>query len=88
MTFFTYTLSSGSLAINKADGASFLSVQTDASSGQCTVLGSMPFKGLSPNAVSLSNGEGVNFSSPTPSSPLDGITVTWVAGSVDIIVGV
>jgi hypothetical protein len=30
----------------------------------------------------------LTISSPTPSSPLNGITVTWVSGTIDIIIGV
>jgi hypothetical protein len=87
MTFFTYTLTSGSLVLNANDYAFFVSIQTDAVSGSCTILGGSPFKGLSSNAVSLSVGQGVNFSSTSPSSPLSGITITWVAGTIDIIIG-
>ena len=87
MKFWTYTLSSGSLTINAADGAMFLSLQTDSTSGQCTVLGGIPFKTLSPQAVSITAGQGINLAAINPSSPLDGITITWVAGNIDIVVG-
>jgi hypothetical protein len=87
MTFFTYTLTSGSLVLNAEDYAFFVSIQTDSTAGSCTILGGSPFKGIQPNAVPLSLGEGVNFSSSSPSSPLSGITITWVAGTIDIVVG-
>jgi len=87
MTFWTYTLTSGSLSIVAADGASFISIATDSTAGECTVLGGTTFKGLASTPVSLSTGEGVNFASPNPQFSLDGITITWVAGSVDIVVG-
>jgi len=87
MEFWTYTLSSGSLQINRVDGAQFVSVQTDSTAGQATVLGGISFKDLPANAVTLTAGQGVNFSASSPASPLNGITITWVGGSVDIIVG-
>jgi len=87
MKFWTYTLSSGSLTINAVDGAMFLSLQTDSTSGQCTVQGNIPFKGLNTQAVSITAGQGLNLAALSPSSPLDGITITWVAGNIDIVVG-
>lgn len=87
MKFWTYTLSSGSLTINSIDGALFLSLQTDSTSGQCTVLGGIPFKTLNPQAVSITAGQGINLAAASPASPLDGITITWVAGNIDIVVG-
>lgn len=87
MRFWTYSLTSGSLVIGASDGASFVSVQCDSSSGSCSVLGNIPFKGVSANAVTLTAGQGVNFSASSPQSPLDGITITWIAGTIDVIVG-
>ena len=88
MRFFTKTLTSGSIAISITDGAMFVSVQCDSTSGSATVLGNLPFKGVSPDAVTLSAGQGVNISALSPASPLDGITITWVAGTVDVLIGV
>jgi len=87
MRFWTYTLSSGSLSIGFNDGAMFLSLQTDSTSGQCTVQGNIPFKGLNTQAISITAGQGLNLAALSPVSPLDGITITWVAGNIDIVVG-
>lgn len=87
MTFYTTTLSSGSLEILTADGAQMISIEPNSSSS-CTVLGSLPFKGLSPNAITLDANQVLTISAQSPSSPLNGITVTWVSGTIDIIVGV
>lgn len=87
MRFFTYTLTSGTIQIDGIDGAMFVSVQCDASTGSCSVAGNIPFKNLSPNAVTLSAGQGVNISALSPASPLDGLTITWLAGSVDVLIG-
>jgi hypothetical protein len=35
----------------------------------------------------LTAGQGVNIQSSTPFSPLDGITITWIAGSIDVLIG-
>lgn len=88
MRFFTKTLTSGSLSIDFNDGAMFVSVQCDSSTGSATILGNLPFKGQSPNAVTLTAGQGVNISALSPASPLDGLTITWVAGTVDVLIGV
>jgi len=87
MTFWTYTLSSGQLTLDSTDGASFISIQTAPADGVCTVLGGISFKGLPSNAVTLSLGQGVNFSASSPSSPLNGIVITWVAGTTDLLIG-
>ena len=87
MRFFTTTLTSGSLTIGSVDGAMFVSIQNDSTTGSCTVAGNIPFKGVNPSAVTLTAGQGVNISALSPASPLDGITITWVAGNVDVLVG-
>jgi hypothetical protein len=87
MRFWTYTLTTGSLTINALDGAMFVSVQCDLVSGSCSVIGSIPFKGVSPNAVTLNAGQGINVSALSPASTLDGLTITHIAGNIDIIVG-
>jgi hypothetical protein len=87
MRFFTTTLTSGSLAISSVDGAMFVSVVTDSTSGSATVSGNFPFKGLTSTAVPLGAGQGINISALSPASPLDGITITWTGGTVDILVG-
>ena len=87
MRVFTYTLSSSStININQTDGVMFLSVQCS-TTGSCTVLGNLPFKNLTPATVTLSAGQGINLSALTPVSTLDGITITWLSGSVDILIG-
>jgi len=88
MRVFTYTLTSaGSIEINQLDGVMFLSVQSGASTGSCTVLGNLPFKNLTPSTVTLSAGQGINISALSPASPLDGITITYGSGQVDVLIG-
>ena len=87
MRFFTYTLTSGTITLGTNDSAMFLSVQTDSTSGGATVSGNFPFKQYTSAPVSLGAGQGINLSAMTPNSPLDGITITWVSGSVDILIG-
>jgi hypothetical protein len=85
MRFFTYTLTTGTLYIQNTDGASFLSVSCGASDS-CTLAGNLSFKGLSSNAVTIGNNQGISLSSPATDT-LDGITITHASGNVDILIG-
>lgn len=84
MQIYTTTLTTGSLVLNRVDGGQVLSILAK---GQCLITGNLPFKGVSPTPIPLSTGDVFNYSASNPSSPLDGITITWVSGSIDIIVG-
>ena len=86
MRFWTYTLNAGSININATDGAMFLSILSSTLGG-CTVLGNIPFKGVPPAPVSVATGNGMNLSALSPQSPIDGITITWVSGSIDVLIG-
>lgn len=79
---YTSQLTSGSITINRTDGITQLSVQANASSS-CTILGSDSFQGNPSTPIELFNGESWTWTVPT-SSPIDGITITWVNGSIDI----
>jgi hypothetical protein len=86
MKFFTTSLTSGTFVVAAAQGASLLSIQPqDASS--CTILGGIPFNGLQPSAIAVSNNNALTLTSASAFSPLDGITITWTAGTIDIIIG-
>ena len=86
MKFFTTSLTSGTFVIAASQGASLLSIQPQDSSS-CTVLGGIPFNGLQPSAISVSNNNALTLTSGNPTFPLDGITIAWTAGTIDIIVG-
>jgi hypothetical protein len=86
MQIYTTTLSSGSLVLNRVDGAQSISIQAR-SNGQCLFTGNLPFKGEQPTPVALSAGNVFNYAAASPSSPLDGITITNVSGDIDIVVG-
>ena len=79
-------LSSGSLVLNREDGAQVVSIQSRAN-GQCLFTGNLPFKGVLPTPVALSAGDVFNYAASSPASPLDGITITNVSGDVDIVIG-
>jgi len=88
MRFFTYTMTSGSMVINYPLGVQYISIQADqATNGSFSVLGNIPFNGLQPNSVVLPTNSGVNFRAETPNAPIDGLTITWISGNVDIIIG-
>lgn len=85
MRLFTYELSSGSLSIASSDGVTQISVQANPSSSG-TIEGNFPFKGLSSNAITLEGGESFTIQTPT-NSPLDGVTITHLSGTIDILIG-
>lgn len=85
MRLFTYTLSSGSINILSTDGVTQISLQANSSSS-ATISGNIPFKNLSPNAITLSDGQTLTITTPT-NSPLDGVTIAWVSGTIDILIG-
>jgi hypothetical protein len=86
MKFFTTSLTSGTFVVSAAQGASLISIQPqDASS--CTILGGIPFNGINPTAITLSNNNAITLSSASAFSPLDGITITWTVGTIDILIG-
>lgn len=88
MRFFTRTLSAGqNIQIDITDGAMFISIQNESTTGSSTVLGNIPFKGVNPSAVSLSAGQGVNISALSPQSPLDGLLISCTAGTTDVLIG-
>jgi len=86
MQIYTTTLTGGSLVLNREDGAQVISIQAK-TAGEALFTGSLPFKGASPTPITLSAGQIFNYAAASPSSPLDGITITWVSGNVDIVVG-
>jgi hypothetical protein len=85
MRLFTYTLSSGSLSINTADGVTQISVESNASS-ECTIEGNFPFKGLTSGPITLEAGQSITVMAQ-PNSPLDGVVITHVSGTIDILIG-
>ena len=87
MQIYTTTLSSGTLVLNRQDGATIISIQAAVNSS-CLFTGNLPFQGNPPTSITLTAGQIFNFAASSPQSPLDGITVTWVSGNVDFVVGV
>ena len=86
MTFFTKTLTEGTFIVTAAEGASMISVQPQTSS-TCTFIGSGTYNGETSSSITISNNNSLTISSSSPTSPLNGITITHVAGNIDIIVG-
>lgn len=84
MRYWTQTLSAGSITINATDGVTALTIQANSSSS-CQILGNLTFKGLSSNNVILENGESWTSTSAA-NSPIDGLTITWVSGTIDLLI--
>lgn len=85
MRLFSKTLSSGSLTISASDGVTMITVQS-ASGGAATITGNVGFQALSPTPITIAGGQSFTITTPTY-SPLDGVTIAWVSGSADIIIG-
>lgn len=86
MQIYTTTLTSGVLTLQRTDGAQVISLQCK-TGGEALFTGNLPFQGVTPTPITLTAGQVFNYSASSPSSPLDGITITWVAGDIDIVVG-
>ena len=86
MRLFTNVLSSGTLKIEASDGVTAFTIQANSSSA-CTIEGNIPFKGVNSTPVTLESGESFTQTSPT-NSPLDGITITWISGTIDILISI
>jgi hypothetical protein len=87
-TFTTVMSSSQTIAINKEDGVMALSVQAAPGGGTFNFLGNYTFKGIPPTALSLTNGQGVTLFAASTASPLGGITIQWVSGTVEVVISV
>jgi hypothetical protein len=86
MNFFTSTLTSGSVTIATTNGVSQLTVAPRTGSS-CEILGNMTFQGNQSTAIPIAEGETFVISASSPSSPIDGFTITWVSGGIDIMMG-
>lgn len=86
MRLFTYVLTSGSIDIDATDGVTAFTIQANTGSS-CTIGGNISFKGISSSNVLLENGETFTQTT-TPNSPLDGIRITWVSGTIDILISI
>ena len=73
--------------IGKSDGVLSLSVQSAPAGGVCNFLGNFPFQGIPGETLVLSNGEGVNLIANSAANPLTDITITWVSGVVNVVIG-
>jgi len=93
MNIFTAQITSGSSAslktinLSPEDGVVSISVQAS-TVGVVNVLGAYQFQGLTPSNLVLSNGQGVTLTSNFTNSPLSGITVQWVSGTVELVISV
>ena len=84
MTVYTTTLTSGAIVINPEDGVLQISVQADETSGSFSVLGTGTFQSNSSSEVVLGAGQGWEATASSPQSPIEGITITWLSGNVNI----
>lgn len=85
MRVHTREMSSGTINISYTDEVLQLSIQANSDSS-CTVLGNFTFQGVASTAVTLSNGEGITLTAASANSPLDGLTISWLSGTVDVVI--
>ena len=76
----------GTFTLTAAQGAMFLSVQA-ADSSSFTFLGDLNFDATFPPPSAITLTTGVSVAAKSTQAPLSGVTVTWVSGTVNIIVG-
>jgi hypothetical protein len=75
-----------SISIDDNDGVMALSVQAEATGGSFDFIGSRPFKTFVPSTLTLTAGEGVNLTATNPQVPISGVTITWVSGTVNVLI--
>lgn len=87
MQYYTTTLTApASITLNPSDGVLQASIAPNDSSG-ATVIGNLPFQGNSSTAIPISAGETLTLSAMSLPSPIGNVTISAVAGTVDIILG-
>ncbi len=88
MNVFTKTLNNTeTISINSSDGVMQLSIQAAPTGGAFTITGGIPFQNNQPSTITLTDGQSITLNSYNPTTPITGVTITWVSGSVDFMVG-
>ena len=88
MNIHTRTLIAGeTLTINKSLGVYSLSYLVNSSSSG-TILGDLDIGGVSSTPVIQSANQGATFTASSVISPIDGIVISCVSGTIDIILSV
>lgn len=87
MKFYTKALTSGTFTISAAQNVLSLSIKTS-SSGSCSFAGDGTFNEQASETQTFGANDGITLGTDNPMSPLDGITITWISGTVNIIIGV
>lgn len=75
------------ITINEEDGVQSISVMADPTGGQFSILGNIPFKGIVPQQITLSDSTGVTLVANNPQNVVSGLTITWVSGIVQVVIG-
>lgn len=88
MQIHTRTLNAGdTLTITKSLGVYSLSyLVNDSSSG--TIIGNLSINGVASTSVVQSANQGATFTATSPVSPLEGITLNCVSGTMDVVLSV
>jgi len=74
------------ITIGASDNVIGLSVQASTGGGSFSFLGSFSFQGVAGEPITLTDGEGINLVASSPASPLSSIVITWISGTVNVLI--
>ena len=76
----------GSITISNNDNdPPVLRASLIVASGTCSITGNFDYQGVASSAISLSAGQVDSISAAGPHAPLDGVTITAVGGTTNIM---
>lgn len=88
MQIHTRTLNAGeTLNVTKNLSVYSLSYLVNPSSSG-TILGNLSINGVASSAVAQGASQGATFTATSPVSPLEGITISCVSGTIDVVLSV
>lgn len=88
MRFYTTSITSSgqNITLLPSDNVQYVSILCSSSSS-CTVTGDLNFRSTTASSsITLTDNQGINLSSP-PTSSVFGVTIAWVSGTIDVIMG-
>lgn len=74
------------ITLTPNDGVMALSIQSDVTGGSFNFTGSRPFQGIPSETITLTDGLGVNLTSSNPQNPIEGCTISWNSGIVNVLI--
>ena len=86
LNVFTYTLTNETITIVGTQNVTRLTVLCR--QGTISFTGSATFDGAASNAVTFNPNQGITISAPSPSNPIDGVTIVAASGGdiADVVI--